>query len=347
MKQNSKKNFKAEKSGSKKTAGEIASKILTVVCAFAAVVLIGVTAFAFINESKAKAPDTGNAAPDIITTVPSTTLASADTVKVKRTVYTKAEATAYAEASSESTAVADLQVGESVGLVKIGDDGWCTVTYNEMVCYVHRKYLTTKKPAVTETERKVVDVNQKRWSIVVVDKNREIPEGYVPELANIAGTDQSLETRAASYFDQMYDAALQEGIELTPYSAYRSYSAQESNYNSLVNEYIAEGLSQENAEDKAATEILPAGCSEHNLGYAVDIIGTDDSFKETAAYEWLCENAYKYGFIERYPEGAQDITGVIAEPWHWRFVGPFYSGRMREKNINTLEELYQFYDVEY
>lgn len=346
MKQNSEKTVKATKN--KKSAGEIISKILTAVCALAAVVLIGVTAFAVINEKKEKGPDTGNIAPEIITTVPSTTLAPADSVKVKRTVYTKSDADAYAEASADATVFASLKTGESVGLVKIGDEGWCTVTYNEKVCYIQRKHLTTKKPEnAAETERKVVDVNQKRWSIVVVDKNRELPEGYEPELVNIVGTEYSLETRVADYFEQMYDAARQEGIELTPYSAYRSYATQEDNYNALVKQFVEQGYSQQDAEVKAATEILPAGCSEHNLGYAVDIVSADDSFKDTDEYKWLCENAYKYGFIERYPEGSQDVTGVIAEPWHWRFVGPFYANKMREEGAKTLEEFLQSYDVEY
>lgn len=351
MKQNSGKKVKTDAPARKRSAGEIISKILAVICAICAIVLIGVTTFAVINENKEKNPDTGNAAPEIITTVPSTTLASADSVKVKRTVYAKGEADVHAEASSAATVVAKLSAGEAVGLVTIGEKGWCTVTYDGKVCYVHRDFLTRKNPnaqeEATEPERKEVNVNQKRWSIVVVDKTRELPEGYEPELVNIAGTEHSLEARVADYFEQMYDAALQDGIELTPYSAYRSYITQESNYNALVDQYVEQGLSKEEAKDKAATEILPAGCSEHNLGYAVDIVSADESFKDTDAYKWLCENAYKYGFIERYPEGAQDITGVIAEPWHWRFIGPYYANKMHEKGINTLEGFLQSYDVEY
>lgn len=355
MKQKSVKNSKTETSKVRKSAGEIVSKILTAICVLAAVILVGVTAFAVINEKKDKMPDTGNAAPEIITTVPSTTLASAETVKVKRTVYAKSEADILAEPSGTAFVVGKLAAGEAVGLVTIGDEGWCTVTYDGKVCYVHRSNLTTKQPAAkvettasaVASERKVVNVNQKRWSIVVVDKNRELPEGYEPELVNIVGTDYSLEARVAVYFEKMYEAARQDGVELTPYSAYRSYSTQESNYNNLVNQLKEQGLSQQEAEDKAATEILPAGCSEHNLGYAIDIISADDSFKDTEAYKWLCENAYKYGFIERYPEGSQDITGVIAEPWHWRFVGPYYANDMHEKGIKTLEEFYQSYGVEY
>ncbi len=351
MKQNSEKHLNPEAPKRKKSAGEIASKILAAVCTLSAIVLIGVTAFAVINDNKGKAPDTGSAAPEIITTVPSTTLASADTVKVKRTVYAKAEADVHAEASSAATVVAKLKIGDSVGLVTIGEKGWCTVTYDEKVCYVHRDFLTTKQPVAeaetTEPERKVVNVNQKRWSIVVVDKNRELPKDYEPELVNIVGTEHSLESRVAVYFEQMYNAAKQDGVELTPYSGYRSYSTQEKNYNDLVNQYIGQGYSQKEAEDKAATEILPAGCSEHNLGYAIDIVSADDSFKDTEEYKWLCENAYKYGFIERYPEGAQDITGVMAEPWHWRFIGPYYANDMHEKGVNTLEEFFQSYGVEY
>lgn len=348
----------------KKSPGERLSKLLSAVCVLAAVVLIGVTALAFITSGKDKAPDTGSAAPEIITTEPATeptTLASADTVKVKGTVYVTGTADYYAEPEELSSASGTLQAGEAVGLVS-ANKTWCRITYGGKVCYIQRKYLSTKKPEITTTqtteaditavaasaaERKTVNLEQKHWSVVVVDKNRQLPEGYEPELEYIAGSEYSLDARVADYYNKMYDAAYADGVVLTPYSAYRKYSTQESNYNSLVSQYTSQGYTQSEAEDLAATEILPAGCSEHNLGFAVDICSTDESFKDTPEYEWLCENAYKYGFIERYPEGTKEITGVIAEPWHWRFIGPSYAKDMKQKGFATLEEYLQSYGKNY
>lgn len=363
MKKNSGKISDTEGSKNKKSAGEIVSKLLTVLCAIAAVALIGVTAIAFISENNEKAPDTGEAVPEIITTEPATepfTLASADTVKVKGTVYLKAQADVLAQPSENAPVVTKLQQGDSVGFVS-QKSGWCTVVYEEKVCYIHRDYLTTKKPqsattttepeaaaaAAQATERKVVKLDRKLWSLVVVDKNRQIPDGYEPELEYVAGSDHTLDSRVAVYYDAMYKAAYDDGVVLTPYSGYRRYSTQESNYNALVDQYINQGYSQNEAEDMASTEILPPGCSEHNLGLAMDISGTEESFRDTEEYKWLCENAHTYGFIERYPEGTQEITGVIAEPWHWRFIGPSYAEDMKSKGIKTLEEYLQHYGKKY
>lgn len=335
--------------------------------------LVGLTVFALINANKNPGADAD--APEIITTsttttAPSTTLASAEGVKIKGKVYAKAEADILAEPSKEATVVSKLGFADTIDFVSVDENGWCTVVYEGKVCYVHREYLTTKKPAAdttssgdtsvsegTDTEntteeaqsggRKVVNLNQKHWSVVVVDKNRQMPEGFEPELAFVADSDYSLDKRAATYYDEMYKAALADGVELTPYSGYRSYSTQETNYQSLVDAYLSQGYSQKEAEDAAATEILPPGCSEHNLGLAMDICGTEESFKDTEQYKWLVENAGKYGFIERYPEGKQDITGVIPEPWHWRFIGPAYAEDMKTRGAETLEEYLQSYNYKY
>lgn len=358
----------------RKTLGEIFSKFLTVICAIAAVALIGLTVFALISANRN--PDKDADAPEIITTststtAPSTTLASAEGVKIKGKVYAKAEADILAEPSKEATVVAKLNFADTIDFVSVDESGWCTVVYEGKVCYVHREYLTTKKPAADTTTaegdtsvsestsaentteaaqsngRKVVNLNRKHWSVVVVDKNRQMPEGYEPELAFVADSDYALDKRAATYYDEMYKAALADGVELTPYSGYRSYSTQETNYQSLVDAYLSQGYSQKDAEEAAATEILPPGCSEHNLGLAMDICCADESFKDTEQYKWLVANAGKYGFIERYPEGKQEITGVIAEPWHWRFIGPAYVEDMKARGAETLEEYLQTYNVNY
>ena len=91
------------------------------------------------------------------------------------------------------------------------------------------------------------------------------------------------------------------------------------------------------------TAILLIG-SMLTLASCTDILG---SFKDTEQYKWLVENAGKYGFIERYPESKQEITGVIAEPWHWRFIGPAYVKDMETRGAETLEEYLQSYNLKY
>ena len=96
-------------------------------------------------------------------------------------------------------------------------------------------------------------------------------------------------------------------------------------------------LSREEAAKKAATVILPPGTSEHNLGLAMDICNTYDSFANGEEYAWLVENAHKYGFILRYTAEKQEITGIVPEPWHWRFVGVEYAEKIKESGL-CLEE---------
>ena len=76
----------------------------------------------------------------------------------------------------------------------------------------------------------------------------------------------------------------------------------------------------------AAAVVNPPGYSEHNCGLAADLnspehTGLDESFENTTAFRWLCEHAVEYGFILRYPKGAEDKTEITYEPWHWRYVG--------------------------
>lgn len=351
----------------KNSNNKLIIKILTIACMVCAAVLVAVLIFAFVGGGEKVT--SGNVTPDtVVTDVISTTLPvienninTSASATVPTSVSTTAAAnpnqiTAYATEevnirsapSYDADILGTLPAGGSVIFYSKDENDWCKVFYNGEFCYIHRDYLTTAKPAVTPTDiatRKTISMSGSNWYIVVVDKNRQMPEGYEPELEYIADSDCTLDARIAKYFDAMYEAALADGVELIPYSGYRSYETQEYNYNSLVEDYLDSGYTQEEAEAEAATEILPPGCSEHNLGLAIDIESTDESFAETEAYAWLVENAHKYGFIERYPDGKQDITGVIAEPWHWRFVGK-YAETIKNSGL-CLEECYQRLGLEY
>ena len=108
--------------------------------------------------------------------------------------------------------------------------------------------------------------------------------------------------------------------------AYRSYETQNAQYHKKVNSYIAKGYSREDAEVKAATITARPNTSEHQTGLALDIVTPsytkrDKGFANTDAFFWLYANAQDYGFILRYKQDKQEITKVIYEPWHWRFVG--------------------------
>lgn len=204
---------------------------------------------------------------------------------------------------------------------------------------------TTKQNA--ETGRIVVDVNRDDWYFIVVNSGREMPEGYVPQLKEILGCGKYLDYRVAPYYEEMYYAAKQDGITLTPYSAYRSYERQKNNYNNLTNSYKSQyNLSEAEARKKAATVILPPGTSEHNLGFAMDVCNTKDSFANTKEYAWLQQHAHEYGFILRYTAEKQPITGIVPEPWHWRFVGVENAEKIKNSGL-CLEEYLDSIGVAY
>ena len=189
-----------------------------------------------------------------------------------------------------------------------------------------------------DTGRFIVEVTDDNWQLVVVSGTREFPESYEPNLDEIFDTGKYLDARVAPHYEEMYTAAKQDGIILTPYSAYRSYERQKNNYNHLTETYMADyHLSREDAAKKAATVILPPGTSEHNLGLCMDICNVYDSFVNQKEYTWLTENAYKYGFILRYPKGKEDVTGIVFEPWHWRYVGVEWAKQIRDSGL-CLEE---------
>lgn len=217
-----------------------------------------------------------------------------------------------------------------------------TVTENEST-----QSVTEVNKINEDTGRIIVNPEQKLWNLVVVNMSREMPSGYKPELKEIFSTGYYMDARVVPFYEQMYNAAKKDGIILAPYSGYRSYERQERNYNNLTETYMSDyGLSREEAAKKVATVILPPGTSEHNLGLAMDICNTKDSFAFTDEYKWLTENAHKYGFILRYTEDKMDITGIVDEPWHWRYVGTEYAEDIKNSGL-CLEEYLQMNGIDF
>ena len=239
---------------------------------------------------------------------------------------------------------------EGNGIIRTGktSDGWSKVIFSGTEAYISSSYLTEKEPArMASSDRVLVNSYSDLWYLLIVDYEREIPADYVPELAEVASSGKYLDFRVAPYYNDMYAAAKKDGITLTPYSAYRSYARQQRNYNNLTETYMSRyNLSREDAAKKAATVILPPGTSEHNLGLAIDICNTNSSFSSQKEYKWLTEHAHEYGFILRYTAEKQPITGIIPEPWHWRFVGVEHAEKIKDSGL-CLEEYLQQIGIAY
>ncbi|HAM64074.1 MAG TPA: hypothetical protein DCP62_10685 [Erysipelotrichaceae bacterium] len=141
---------------------------------------------------------------------------------------------------------------------------------------------------------------------------------------------------AALALSMMCQAMIADGLHPKVTSSYRSYATQ----NTLYNRYVAN-----DGKAEADTYSARPGHSEHQTGLAVDIITSTSSlstFKNTKEYQWLMENAEDYGFILRYAESKQTITGYISEPWHWRYVGIETAKDFNTKNM-TFDEYYRIY----
>ncbi len=252
------------------------------------------------------------------------------------------------EPNSVSDIVGTLKKGDTVEILDIDKNDWAKIIYKSKPAYISSVYIKKIEPETTEVskdfedptagKRKIIDPTAGNPYLVVVNMTREMPSDYEPELEEIFDTGYYMEKGVAPYYEQMYLDAEKEGIILTPYSGYRSYERQKNNYINLTNDYMSKySLSKEEAAEKAATVILPPGTSEHNLGLAMDICNTLDSFANTKEYEWLQNNAHKYGFILRYTAEKQPITGIVPEPWHWRFVGTDYAEKIKNSGL-CLEE---------
>ena len=133
---------------------------------------------------------------------------------------------------------------------------------------------------------------------------------------------------------------------MTIYSAFRNYAKQESNFNNKINQYVNKGYDRDVAEEMAATIVNPPGKSEHQTGLAADICTSElvaqygslpEQFAQTDAYIWLYEHCDEYGFILRYPEDKEEITGITFEPWHYRYVGCEYAKEIMDQKV-CLEE---------
>lgn len=183
-------------------------------------------------------------------------------------------------------------------------------------------------------------------SKILLNGNHVLPEGYKPDLAEaVVGSGVYLDARVAPYYRAMYEKAQEDGITLTPVSGYRSYDLQTDNFENFIDEIMeSQGLDRTKATVKAATEIMIPGGSEHNAGLAMDICSLSESFEDTDEFAWLAENAADFGFILRYPKDAhsREITKVIYEPWHYRYVGVETAKDIKAKGV-TLEEYLNIY----
>ncbi len=184
--------------------------------------------------------------------------------------------------------------------------------------------------------------------LMLVNAEHPLPEDYAPELVQVEDKDgrtYQLDVRCAqAFWDMMADCAAAGG---EPYicSGFRLRKDQEELFRDKIKRLIEGGTDPEEAPEEAAKTVAVPGTSEHESGLAADLIDEsypylDELQEQTPTQKWLMENSWRYGFILRYPNGTTEQTGIIYEPWHYRYVGERYAGEIFRMGV-TLEEYLQ------
>ena len=175
------------------------------------------------------------------------------------------------------------------------------------------------------------------WRLILVNRWNPLPSDYQFEKEELSGG-QAVDARIYPELQQMFDDARAEGVTPHISSSYRTNAEQQEIMDDKIAEYEAQGYSADEAKTAAEEWVAIPGTSEHELGLAVDITTNNwETQDANIVWDWLNENCWKYGFIRRYPEDKTDITGVINEPWHYRYVGKEAAKEIMEQGI-CLEE---------
>lgn len=199
--------------------------------------------------------------------------------------------------------------------------------------------------ALTATPRSTVSpppgAAEEDWRLTLVNPWNSLPEDYAPALTTLKNGRQ-VDERCYPDLQAMMDACRAAGLSPVICSAYRTYARQEELFSARVDKLMARGDSKEEAVREAARVVARPGTSEHQLGLAVDLVdeanqNLDESQEKTEVQRWLMEHCWEYGFLLRYPSDKSDVTGIIYEPWHYRYVGREAAAEIRALGV-CLEE---------
>ena len=243
-----------------------------------------------------------------------------------------------------------VPLGDAITILDRSNSGWYRVQYGSYTGYMSSDYIQvlgaveeTPDPTVpTPPAAGTVDVSD---PLLLVNPWNAVPEDYAVSLVSI-GDGESVDQRCYGDLMQMLDDCAVYG-NAQPYvcSSYRTNDTQTRLYENKVDRLIAQGYSPSDARTEAAKAVAIPGTSEHQLGLAVDIVDLryqvlDAGQEDTATQQWLMQNSWKYGFILRYPNDKTAVTGIIYEPWHYRYVGRENAKAIYESGL-CLEEYLQ------
>lgn len=297
------------------------SKSVLITCSIITVVIVAVVMYFFVNESVSSNKPTFENVDNISTTTTTTTTAtSTETSTVESTVPSTTK-------KSSPKHFYDAVVYRS----------------------------PTAKPA---------DISKHGRNLMLLNNDYELPKDFKWDLVywkngksvdalslNSAQYDSVDAVDRAAYkpLKDMFAAAEKDGVPLELVSAYRSISLQDRLFTRSVNSYMNQGYSKEDAIKKANYSRTFSGTSEHNTGLGFDILQKGnyyltENFENTAQFKWLMKNAEDYGFILRYQKNKITITGIMYEPWHFRYVGVEHAKKINELGY-CLEEYIDYLEA--
>lgn len=177
--------------------------------------------------------------------------------------------------------------------------------------------------------------------LTLVNPWNKLPEDWTVDLVTLSDG-HKVDSRCYEALQEMMDACRAAGNSPLICAAYRTEETQQGLYDNKVQRLRDSGMSEEEAKAEAAKTVALPGTSEHQLGLALDIVDVNmqeltEAQEDTATQKWLMANSWRYGFIHRYPSSETDITGIIYEPWHYRYVGKDAAQDIFNRDI-TLEE---------
>lgn len=277
-------------------------------------------------------------------------------VFAERTGFTSAQETysAVVETSDVSLAVVEPVnpkveeiLEEGNGVTSEHDVEVETYTLDDLLEQHEHEHNMEQREVYAETETGGgLTFDNSDWRLVLINKQHPIPDDYDFKLGTFT-SGMRCDERVIEDLLLMMQAAKKDGLNLVVRSPYRTSDHQEDNFNDRIKSYMRQGLSYMEAYKATSRVITVPGCSEHEVGLALDI--TSDTyipllqgFAETEEGKWLEEHSHEYGFILRYPSGKEYITGIEYEPWHFRYVGREAAAIMKEEGL-CLEEFWDKY----
>ncbi len=199
---------------------------------------------------------------------------------------------------------------------------------------------TPEMTAETTSDRPadLPDIDITSWQYILANADHPIGD-YTPE-TKLVENDQYVDYRIYDAITSFIADCRAAGNSVYLSSAYRSYDTQDYLFKRKVEQY--------GSEEEAAKIVLPPGTSEHQTGLSADITEVyyevkNRELENTDMYKWMAAHCQEYGFIVRYPDGKEDITDIIYEPWHFRYVGVEAATYIMEHDL-TLEEFLAYYE---